>query len=222
MTCHMMQQFGVEVFNPSAGVYQIATPQRYQACEYLIEPDLSTASYFFAAAALTQSQITVKNINRKHSLQGDIAFLNVLEKIGAKIINEKNSVTLIGPKTLRGISVDMNTFSDPFMTLAAIAPFADSPVTINNIAHTRLQESDRIAAVASNLALLGITTKTRDDGITIYPGLPQAATLNSFNDHRIAMAFALIGLKIAGIIIEGAACVAKTCPEYFTLLQKLI
>ncbi len=221
MTCHMMQQFGVAVLNSTPGVYHIAIPQAYQACGYSIEPDLSTASYFFAAAALTQSQITIANLDRNRSLQGDIAFLSVLENMGAKVINDKAGITLIGPKKLRGISVDMNNFSDTFMTLAAIAPFADSPVTIKNIAHTRLQESDRIAAVASNLALLGITTKTGDDSITIYPGIPQAATLSSVNDHRIAMAFALIGLKIQGVIINDAECVAKTCPDYFELLKKL-
>ncbi|MCW5590357.1 MAG: 3-phosphoshikimate 1-carboxyvinyltransferase [Legionellales bacterium] len=220
MTCAMMRQFGVNV-EEQGSQFLIATPQQYHAKEYVIEPDLSTASYFFAAAALTQSVITIPHISRSKCLQGDIQFVNVLEKMGCQVSETDFGLRLEGVKNLRGIEIDMGDFSDTFMTLAVIAPFAQSAVTITNIAHTRLQECDRITAVENNLKLLGVRVESGHDFIRIYPSSIQANTVLSYRDHRIAMAFALIGLKIPGIAIEEAECVAKTCPNYFAMLERL-
>lgn len=214
LSCAMMAAFGV-VVNKVKGGYQVSNAQVYRACEYLIEPDLSTASYFFAAAAVTSGKITIRHLQRDTSLQGDIQFLDVLERMGCEVMQEAEGICIVGPEKLRGVSVDMQDFSDPFMTLACIAPFADTPTRITGIAHTRCQESDRIAAIASELKKLGVKVETGDDWICIYPSAPVAAMVDSHHDHRVAMSLSLIGLKVAGVKLSGAECVAKTCPDFF-------
>jgi 3-phosphoshikimate 1-carboxyvinyltransferase len=142
--------------------------------------------------------------------------------MGCKVIEEQGGVTVLGNKSLKGLgNIDMTGFSDTFMTLAAVAVFADSPTTMHGLAHTRLQESDRIAAISDGLSRLGIKVSSTQDSISIYPGQPHSAKVSSFKDHRIAMALSLIGLKVPGVIIEGAECVAKTCPNYFELMQQV-
>jgi 3-phosphoshikimate 1-carboxyvinyltransferase len=208
LTRTMMQEFGV-----TAG-----TLGSYLARDYYIEPDLSTASYFFAAAALTNSMITVPNINRQFCKQGDIRFLDILELMGCKVSGDESQTTVRGVKKLKGVQVDMNDISDTFMTLACLAPFADTPTKITGIGHTRLQESDRISAVADNMRRLGIVVDDSNDQITIYPSSPRAAVIDSHGDHRIAMAFSLIGLVIQGIVINNMDCVSKTCPNFAAML----
>jgi len=187
--------------------------------EYEIEPDASTASYFFAAAALTNGKVTIPNLSVEKGLQGDIQFLSLLKKMGCTVQNDAKGITVIGTKNLRGLGVTaMSGFTDTFMTVAILAIFADGPTTLTGLAHTRLQESDRIKAMAQELGKLGITTATTNDSLTIYPGSPKGATLSGHQDHRVAMSLALVGLKTKGIIIIGAECVSKTCPKYFELL----
>lgn len=219
LTINMMQQFGVQVSEKDK-TFLIQSDQRYQARDYTIEPDLSTATYFFAAAALTAGQVTVMNIDRVHCIQGDVRFLDVLEKMGCTVIQESKGVTVQGPKKLRGVEVDMQDFSDPFMTLAAIAPYADSPTFIKGLAHTRLQESDRVDAIATELTKLHVKVETGPDWIRIHPGTPVAAKLFSHNDHRIAMSLAVLALKTPGIILENPQCVAKTCPAFYDLFRR--
>ncbi len=188
---------------------------------YQIEPDASTASYFFAAAALTVGQIFIPNMHLV-MLQGDLQFLTVLEQMGVVIEFKNNGVSVKGTSNLCGLGeIDMTGFTDTFMTLAAIAPFADKPTIIKGLRHTRLQESDRVAAMAEGLTRLGARVETTEDSITIYPSKMHGGTIDSHNDHRIAMSHALIGLKIEGVIIEGAECVKKTCPNFFELLESL-
>jgi 3-phosphoshikimate 1-carboxyvinyltransferase len=219
MTCSMMKTFGVCV-NSQENTWRIRTPQHYQSQHYLIEPDLSTASYFFAAAALTGGKIKIPNISRKKCLQGDIAFLSVLELMGSIIEEEANAIILQGPKKLKGVEcINMGDISDTFITLACLAPFADSPTTITHIAHTRFQESDRIEAVSKNLIHLGIYVESGKDFIRIYPGVIQAGVVETYSDHRIAMAFSLIGLKVLGITIKNIECVSKTCPDFIRMLE---
>lgn len=220
MTVNMMKEFGVMVEHNYTHHY-CPVPQYYSARNYTIEPDCSTASYFFAAAAITNSCITIPHIKRHQCLQGDIQFLDVLSQMGCQITQHDNAITVQGTTVLKGINVNMQDFSDTFMTLACIAPFAETPVTITGIAHTRLQESDRVEAVVNNLRLANIKCESGNDNITIYPGLVRATTLQSYNDHRIAMAFALLGLRVEGISIDNPSCVSKTCPEYFKLLASL-
>ncbi|MDF2941095.1 MAG: aroA, partial [Gammaproteobacteria bacterium] len=220
MTLQIMKEFGIEAswVNEQTLSVPIAV---YQARNYQIEPDASTASYFFAMAALTGGKIHVPHLSRK-SKQGDIQFLSLLEQMDCTVIEEQGGITVIGCAYLKGLgSIDMTGFSDTFMTLASLAVFADSPTTMHGLAHTRLQESDRIAAISDGLNRLGIKTESTHDSLTIYPGQPTGTRLSSCKDHRIAMSLSLIGLKVPGVIIEDAGCVAKTCPAYFELMQQV-
>jgi 3-phosphoshikimate 1-carboxyvinyltransferase len=220
MTCSMMAEFGVLVKRLHQLRFAIPVPQRYIARDYVIEPDLSSASYFFAAAAVTAGQVTIQPIETEDSKQGDVRFLAILEKMGCRLNENAQGLTVIGPAQLKGVSVDMRDCSDVFMTLAAIAPFANSPTTITNIGHTRRQECDRITVMRKGLEALGVKAEEGPDWIRIYPSTPIYGTIDSHNDHRIAMAFALIGLRV-GIQIQNANCVTKTCPEFFTLWEDL-
>lgn len=221
MTCLMMAEFGVLAKRMHHARFYVPIPQRYHARDYLVEPDLSTASYFFAAAAVTAGEITIQPIQRDQPKQPDVHFLTVLEKMGCTVIENNAGLTVKGSSELRGVNVDMRDFSDTFMTLAAIAPFATSPTTITNIAHARFKESDRIHAVRTGLEKLKIKVESGQDWIKIYPGTPQASVIDSVGDHRIAMAFSIIGLRVPGIEIEGAECVSKTCPQFFDLWENL-
>jgi 3-phosphoshikimate 1-carboxyvinyltransferase len=221
MTCAMMAEFGVQVHRIHQGRFMVPVPQRYQARDYTIEPDLSTASYFLAAAAITGGEITIPAIKRSESKQADVNFLSVLEEMGCHITNKPAGLTLTGPTKLQGIEVNMCDFSDTFLTLAAIAPFASSPVKITHIGHTRYKESDRINAIKNGLEKMGVTVESGNNWIKIFPSIPHGCTVNACDDHRVAMAFSIIGLKVPNVIIEGAECVTKTCPEFFTLWNKL-
>ncbi len=221
MTCEIMADFGVLVRRMRNGRYSVPAPQRYGARDYVIEPDLSTASYFFAAAAVTGGHITIQPISRTGSKQGDVEFLSVLEKMGCQVEESVLGLSVHGPDMLKGISVNMMHFSDTFMTLAALAPFANSPTTITNIGHTRLQESNRITAMREGLESLGVKVEEGPDWLRVYPGSPRAGVINSHRDHRIAMAFSIIGLKVPGVEIDDSECVAKTCPDFFALWQAL-
>ena len=174
-------------------------------------------------AVLTGGSILVKDVHLK-SLQGDIRFLDVLERLGAKIEDTDAGVKLQGPANgcYNGIDIDLNDCSDQTMTLAALAVFAKTPTIIRNIGHIRLQESDRIHAIVTELKKMGITCEEADDSITIYPGTPQPAEIDTYNDHRMAMAFSLIGLKAEGIVINDPDCTAKTFENYFELLDDVI
>jgi len=221
MTAAMMAEFGVLVRRLPQGRFIVPVPQKYKARHYQVEPDLSTASYFFAAAAVTAGQVTIQPVNLNLSKQGDAAFLKILAKMGCEIISTTTALTVKGAVELRGVNVDMRDYSDTFMTLAAIAPFAKSPTTITNIAHTRRQESDRITAMRNGLEKLGVKVEEGSDWIKIHPSTPVAGTINSHHDHRIAMAFSIIGLRVAGIVIENSECVSKTCPQFFQLWESL-
>ncbi|EKD53654.1 MAG: hypothetical protein ACD_60C00162G0009 [uncultured bacterium] len=221
MTCAMMAEFGVLVRRMHQERFSIPTPQRYVARDYIVEPDLTTAGYFFAAAAVTHGQLTIQPIATKKSLQGDVKFIAILEKMGCTFSENSTGLTIKAPLELKGVSVDMRDCSDAFMTLAAIAPFAKSPTTITNIGHTRLQESNRITVMREELAKLNVQVEEGPDWLKIYPSQPTGGKIDSHNDHRIAMAFAIIGLRIPGIEIDGAECVAKTCPDFFMLWDQL-
>ncbi|EKD74133.1 MAG: hypothetical protein ACD_45C00063G0004 [uncultured bacterium] len=221
MTCTMMSEFGVLVRRMHQERFSIPTPQRYIARDYTVEPDLTTAGYFFAAAAVTGGQVTIQPVNVKKSLQGDVKFITLLEKMGCQIEEDLIGLSVKGPQELSGVSVDMRDCSDTFMTLAAIAPFAKTPTTITNIGHTRLQESNRISVMRQELTKLNIKVEEGPDWIKIYPGVPIGGKIDSHNDHRIAMAFSIIGLRVPGIEIDNAECVTKTCPDFFQLWDTL-
>ncbi|MEH2013308.1 3-phosphoshikimate 1-carboxyvinyltransferase [Nostoc sp.] len=221
MTCRLMADFGVEVIQISDNQFQIKADQRYQARHYTVEPDASNASYFFAAAAVTGGRVRVKHLT-KQSCQGDILWLNVLEQMGCQIKDSDDYTEVTGPKQLRGIDIDMNDISDLVQTLGAIAPFASSPVTIRNVEHIRYKETDRIRAVVTELRRLGVEVEEFADRLKIEPGPITPAAIETYHDHRMAMAFAVTGLKVPGIVIKDPGCTAKTFPDYFTRFFQML
>ncbi|QLE58876.1 3-phosphoshikimate 1-carboxyvinyltransferase [Nostoc sp. TCL26-01] len=221
MTCRLMADFGVEVNQTDDNQFHIRAGQRYQARNYTIEPDASNASYFFAAAAVTGGRVRVNHLT-KQSCQGDILWLDVLERMGCQIIEGENYTEVVGPEQLQGIDVDMNDMSDLVQTLGAIAPFAISPVTIRNVEHIRYKETERIHAVVTELRRLGVTVEEFTDGMKIQPSPITPAAIETYHDHRMAMAFAVTGLKVPGIVINNPGCTAKTFPDYFTRFWQMI
>jgi 3-phosphoshikimate 1-carboxyvinyltransferase len=187
--------------------------------EYAIEPDASGASYFWAAAAVAGGRVTVAGLTRD-SLQGDVRFVDVLAEMGCRVEECASGITVHGGR-LRGVDVDMNDISDTVMTLGAVALFAEGPTTIRNVAHIRHKETDRIAALAAELRKFGATVEERDDGLTITPGPLRGAAVDTYNDHRMAMSLALVGLKVPGVVIRNPGCVAKTYPGFWQDLEKL-
>lgn len=224
MTRRMMQQFGVNVrWEQEQACITVPAPQRYGlsgSALYAVEPDATAASYFLAAAAITRGRVRVAGLCR-HSLQGDIRFADLLEQMGCTVRWLPDAVEVEGTERLHGIDVNMSDISDTFITMAVVAPFADSPTRIRGVEHARYQESNRVSAVATELRRLGVEVQEHLDGLTIYPSTPQGGVVQTYNDHRIAMAFALIGLRVSGIAIAGAECVQKTFPHFFDTLDLL-
>lgn len=217
MTLGVMRAFGVHAVREN-GVYRVGQGV-YRSGNYAIEPDASAASYYFAAAAITGGRISVEGLHR-HALQGDVQFVNALEQMGCEVIHEADRITVQG-KPLRGIDIDMNGISDTAQTLAAVAPFAVGPTRIRNIAHVRHKETDRIGAVVTELRRLGVAAEEHDDGMTIVPGPVSAGEVQTYDDHRMAMSFALLGLRVPGIRILDPGCTGKTYPHFFTDLDRL-
>jgi len=218
ITVALMREFGVGV-ETSGGCFAVA-PSVYRARDYEVEPDASGASYFMAAAAVTRGRVKIPALGSA-STQGDLRFAGVLRDMGCRVEITQDHVEVQGPDRLRGVEVDMNAFSDTMITLSAIAPFATGPTTIKNIAHTRLQETDRLSAVATELSRLGIKTQTTPSSIHIIPNPVRPAAIETYGDHRMAMAFAVTGLVVPGVRIRDPGCVTKTFPGYFGLLESL-
>jgi len=223
MTTTLMAQYGVQVAKPQDDLFVVPNSGGYKARDYAVEPDASTASYFAAAAAVAGGHVTIENLPLEASLQGDTQFLRVLESMGCTLSQHGSSTTVTGPGPggLKGITVDMVDISDTMMTLACVAPYADSLTKITNIAHVRGKESDRVHSVAAGLGQMGIRVEETESSVTIFPGTPVGATIDAFGDHRIAMAFSIMGLVTPGVVIANYNCVAKTCPEFFTLLEAM-
>ena len=219
MTASLMRRFGATLSH-TGPCFSIGAGQNYQAQDLVIEPDATSASYFFAAAAVTGGRVRVPGLGRD-SLQGDLAFLDVLERMGCQVQRGAAAITVQGPSRLAGIDVDLTAISDTAPTLAAIAPFAAGPVTIRGIGHTRLQETDRVHALASELRRIGVPVEEGHGSLRIEPALPRGATIETYDDHRIAMAFAVTGLHAPAIAIADPACVAKTFPDFFTRFAQL-
>lgn len=158
----------------------------------------------------------------KQSCQGDILWLDVLEQMGCEVKDSDDYTEVTGPKQLQGIDIDMNDISDLVQTLAAIAPFASSPITIRNVEHIRYKETDRIKAVVTELRRLGVQVEEFPDRLKIEPGPITPAEIETYHDHRMAMAFAVTGLKVPGIVIKDPGCTAKTFPDYFTRFFKML
>ena len=220
MTAAVMASFGVTMEND--GYQRLTAPggQRYQARDYLVEPDASGASYFFALPALCGGRLRVNGLGRD-SRQGDLAMLEVLEQMGAEVERGADFIEVRGDGRLRGVEVDANAFSDVAQTLAAVAVFAEGPTTIRNIAHVRHKETDRIQAMVAELRRLGQEVQEFPDGLRIEPRPVRPATVRTYDDHRMAMSLALIGLRAPGVTLEDPGCVAKTFPDFFQRLESL-
>ncbi len=199
MTLDMMWSFGVSVEESGGG---FTVNGGYTAKKYDIEPDVSAACYFYAINRILGTNISVQGV-MPHTSQGDYKFIELI-------------------KNFDGGTVNMSAFSDQALTLAAIAPFFSKPTTVTGIAHVRGQECDRIKAACVNLSAMGVKVEEREDGFTVYPSKPHGAHINTFGDHRVAMSFALTGLRTDGVIIENAEVCSKTFKEYFGVLDNLI
>lgn len=226
MTIAMMKQFGVLVEKKDAATFFIPGGQSYTARDYFIEPDFSAACYFYAMAPLLGVSMTVPHIPEQ-SLQGDVQFLSVLGQMGCTVFydTQKGSYTVTGSadRQFSGVTADLASFSDQTMTLAAIAPFARTKTTITGISHIRYQECDRFHAILTELRRMGISCREilEGNGIEIDPGTPHSATIETYDDHRMAMAFSLPGLLVDGIVIKNAECCKKTFETYFQVLNEL-
>ena len=222
MTAAVMNSFGVDL-QAADNYSQLHLPcKQYQATSYDIEPDASAASYFWAAAAVTGGEVTVEGLS-KHSLQGDVAFVECLHQMGCEVRYNQNSVTLVG-KPLQAIDVDMNAISDTVQTLGPVALFAEGTTKIRNVGHIRHKETDRIAAVAAELRKLGATVVEHEEGLEITPGVwpTEPVAIDTYNDHRMAMSFAIAGLAKPGVVINDPGCTEKTYPHFFTDLKQLV
>ncbi len=221
ITRKMMQEFGVEVIFDGRD-YRVKKDASYHRTSYIVEPDMSAACYFYAAAAMTGGKALVRRVHMNNT-QGDLRFLKVLEQMGCAVCESEQGIEVCGPAggKLKGITIDMNDFSDQALTLAAIAPFAEDIVRIENIGHIRGQECDRIHAIVTELQRLGMRCDEAEDAVTIYPGIPTGGTVETYEDHRVAMAFSLIGLRTEGVWIDNPACCGKTFEDYFEILDRL-
>lgn len=224
MTVRMMEQFGVTIERPAPDTFRIPATAVYHAREYRIEPDVSAAAYFYAMGAVLSVPAKVQHVHWD-SLQGDTAFLHVLEMMGCRSFEEPDGILLQPPENgrLSGGTFDLSSFSDQALTLSAIACFAKEPVTITGIGHIRYQECDRLHAILTNLSHMGITCESPEEGtIVIHPGQPHGCQIETFEDHRVAMSFAIPGLVTDGIVIENPLCCRKTFENYFEVLEERI
>ena len=220
LTASVLHRFGVSMTHEDYQRLHVPGGQSFRAQTYEVEPDASAASYFFAAAAITGGRVRINGLGR-HSVQGDIHFVDVLGKMGCTVSWGDDYVEVVGPQQLRGVDIDMESISDTAPTLAAIAPFADSTVTIRGIGHVRRKETDRIAAPVTELRRLGVQVEEYPDYMVIHPAAPHAGEVETYDDHRMAMSFALIGLRVPGITILGPDCTNKTFPGFFDLLDRV-
>lgn len=217
MTLGCMQDFGVKVIEEN-GTYFVPASY-YQKKQYVIEGDFSSAGYFFAIAALTKSTITLENLSYS-SLQPDKKLLSILAKMGNQVRYEENKISVQG-KGVLALDIDMEECPDGVMTIAVLAAFAKGITKISGVRSLRFKESERILALKKELSKMGIQTEDTDNTLTIYGGSPQKAEIDTYNDHRIAMAFAVSGLYLPGIIIRDPQVVNKTFPTFWKLLRSL-
>ena len=219
LTLEVMSAFGVGVRNQGYRSFSVQAGQRYLPQKYRIEGDVSNASYFFSAAAVCRGRVEVKNLNPA-TLQGDIGFLDILERMGCRVTRGSDRIEVLGGE-LHGIEIDMNEMPDLVPTLAVTAAFARGKTVIQSIGHLRFKESDRIHALAVELSKMGIRVKEGQDRLEIEGGKPQGAEIETYDDHRMAMSFAVAGLAVPGVKIKGERCVDKSFPGFWEELQKL-
>ncbi len=221
LTAAVMAAFGVEVQRDGYARFRLDAPRAYTGRTYAVEPDASSASYFLAAAAATGGRVTVQGLART-SAQGDARFPGILRAMGCEVVWTDDGVTVTGPDRLSGLRIDMNAMPDMVLTLAPLALVARGRTVIENVANLRVKESDRLSALATELKRLGAKVEERPDGLAITPPKTiRPAEVATYNDHRIAMGMAVVGLVVGGVRIADPKCVAKTYPGFFEDLERL-
>lgn len=221
MTLEVMSDFGIQFEISGEGKFRVPGRQSYRARRYQVEPDAASAGYFLGIAALTGGRVEVEGLSPA-SRQPDLRFIEILERMGCAVERKTGAVAVRGPRYLHGIDADLNEMPDSALTLAVLACFAHGPTTIRNIGNLRIKESDRIAALESELGKLGAEVQVSERDLVIHPPAEvQGARIATYDDHRMAMSFALAGLRVPGVVIENPECVSKTFPDFFERLAKL-
>jgi len=218
MTIDLMEEFGINIERDNYKKFKIKSKQKYAAKDYAIPTDWSSANYFLAAAAIVPGRVKVDGVDLKQ--KSEAGFVDILEKMSCKVKRNVNDIEVVGKNNLNAVEVDMSTMPDSVQTLAAVAVFAKGTTKIKNIGNLKYKESDRIKDTATELKRLGINVTETDDELIIEGGNPKSATIDPHNDHRMAMSFALIGLK-TGIKIKNPECVAKSFPNFWDKLKEL-
>lgn len=221
LTICVMKDFGARITQKGKHEYNVDAGKIYQGREYRVEGDASSASYFFLAAALLKKPIRVMGINR-HSKQGDIRLLDILEELGCSVKSQEDWVEVEGGNLACGdFTFDLNDMPDMVPTLAVLSTFRKGQTTIKNVAHLRIKESNRLAALVTELSRMGIEARETPDGLIIQGGIPRPAKIETYNDHRIAMSFAIASLVVPGTEISDKKCVDKSFPEFWEELKKI-
>jgi 3-phosphoshikimate 1-carboxyvinyltransferase len=219
ITLDVMRQFGIDVSREGYRAFYVPPGLAYRAGNYNVEPDASQASYFWGAAALCGVEVKVVGLKRD-SRQGDVGFVDVLARMGCSVKEDGDGLAVIGGD-LVGVEVDMGDMPDLVPTLAVIAAFARGQTTIKNVAHLKIKESDRLAAVIAELNKMGIEATESNNNLLVRGGQPRAASIATYNDHRIAMSFALAGLRVRGVRIREESCVQKSFPAFWDVFEEL-
>jgi 3-phosphoshikimate 1-carboxyvinyltransferase len=221
LTLQVMGEFGAEAGWQDEATLHVTAGRTYRGRDYTIEPDASSAAYPLCAAAIAGGRVRISNV-RSDSLQADWGLLEILERMGCSVSRGPDWVELTAPEAgLHGVDVDMNAMPDATVALAVLALFARGPTQIRNVAQVRMHETDRLAALETELRKLGGRATASPDGLLIQPGPLRGAEIEPYDDHRMAMAFALAGLRVPGVQIRDPGCVAKTWPDYFEVLERL-
>ncbi len=219
LTLEILERFGIKFEHSGYDYFNVPGSQKYIPGEYRVESDASQASYFWGAAAITGKSVKVMGVSAS-SRQGDAKFADVLEKMGCTVIREADGITVKGGK-LRGIDVDMGDMPDVVPTLGVVAAFAEGETVVRNVEHLKAKESDRLAAVATELCKMGIEATDTGSGLVIRGGKPRAATIETYDDHRMAMCFAMAGLVVPGMKILEERCVEKSFPAFWEVFERL-
>jgi 3-phosphoshikimate 1-carboxyvinyltransferase len=220
MTMEVMKRFAVEVGCKGHEQFSVRAGQHYGPAGIIVEPDVSSASYFLAAAAIGGGEVVVEGLGLQ-SLQGDIGFARLLRDMGCDFLEVQEGLKVRSAGRLRGIDVDMNAMPDVVPTLAVAALFAEGTTRIRNVGHLRYKESDRLSALATELPKLGARIAHWENGLEITPAPLHGAELATYGDHRLAMSFALVGLRVPGVKIENPDCVRKSFPTFWVEFEKL-
>jgi 3-phosphoshikimate 1-carboxyvinyltransferase len=219
MTIDIMDAFGVHLQREGYTRFTVPGGQTYRAGDYPVEPDGSGAGYFWAAAAITGSRVKVLNVTAA-SRQGDVGLAEIFEQMGCTVDHDPDGIAVTGGR-LRAVEVDMGHMPDVVPTLAVVAAFALGTTKIHNVRHLRAKECDRLAAVSNELAKMGIETRVHENDLEIVGGAPHGAEIETYDDHRIAMCFAVAGLKVPGVKIMDPDCVGKSFPTYWEVFDQL-